>query len=99
MILDDLQPLTFERTLMRLVALASARDGTLDAGDVENDEQLARNRPLTSAAARMLAGGVGVKAVPEADGWFPFKWLTLTEFAPPPVEAERQYEGRREREV
>jgi hypothetical protein len=89
-ILDDLQPLTFERTLMRLVALAGARDGKLDAGDVENDEQLARNRPLTSAAARMLAGGVGVQAEPEIDGWFPFKRLILTGFAPPPVEAERR---------
>ena len=87
--LDDLQPLTFERTLMRLVALAAAGGGTLLAGDVERDESLARNRPLTSAAARLLAGGVGVQAEAAESGWFPFKLLTLTDVPQPPVEAER----------
>jgi hypothetical protein len=88
--LEDLQPLSFERTLMRLVALAASRDGTLDAGNVESDEQLSHNRQLTNAAARMLAGGVGVRAEADADGWFPFRLMTLTDVPQPPVEAERQ---------
>jgi hypothetical protein len=87
--LDDLQPLTLERTLMRLVALAAARGGTLAAGDVEQDEQLARDRGLTSAAARMLAGGVAAHGEAGAEGWFPFNRLTLTDVPVPPVESER----------
>ena len=85
---EDLQPLTFERTLMRLVALAAARGGTLEANEVERDELLGRNRRLTGAAARMLAGGVGVQAEWDPDGWLPFKRMTLTDVLPPPVEAE-----------
>jgi len=87
--LEDLQPLSFERTLMRLVALAAARGGSLVASDVEQDEQLGNNRPLTSAAARMLAGGVGVRAEAAGTGWFPFELLTLTDL-PQPVEPERR---------
>lgn len=87
--LDDLQPLTLERTLMRLVALAVARGGTLAAGDVEQDEQLTRDRSLTSAAARMLAGGAAARGEAAASGWFPFNRLTLTDVPEPPVEAER----------
>lgn len=87
--LDDLQPLTLERTLMRLVALAAARGGTLVAADVEQDEQLTSNRGLTSAAARMLAGGAAAEGEPAAAGWFPFNRLTLTDVPAPPVEAER----------
>jgi len=69
--------LTFERTLMRLVALATARDGTLDAGDVEHDE-LARNAPdeRGGADARRRRGREGSAG---SDGWFPFQWLSLTE--------------------
>jgi hypothetical protein len=88
--LDDLQPLTFERTLMRLVALASAQGGTLGTSDVELDEQLSRNRALTCAAARMLAGGIAVQAEPADSGWFPFVRLTLTDVPQPPVERERR---------
>lgn len=85
--LDELQPLTFELTVMRLVSLAAACGGTLDAGDVEEDEHLARNRQLTNAAARMLAGGVGVQAEPTGAGWFPFRHLKLTDL-PPALEPE-----------
>jgi hypothetical protein len=90
LMLEDLQPMTVERTLMRLVALAAARGGTLAANEVEDDEQLARDRRLTNAAARMLAAGVGVSAEAAESGWFPFRLLTLNDVSQPAVEAEHR---------
>lgn len=70
----------FEATVARLARLAAGRGGTVAAADVESDEPLGRDRRLTCAAARMLAGGVHVVAEPatEPGCWFPFARLTFT---------------------
>jgi hypothetical protein len=88
-VLDDLQPLTLERTLMRLAEIAAARGGTLSAVDVEQDDYLARDRPLTAAAARMLAAGSAVADESPPTSWFPFKLISFKELPPPRVEIER----------
>ena len=70
-------PLTFEQTVDRLVKLAGEYAGTVTRAQIEADDELSRNRSLTSAAAHSLAGGTNVAATPSRGGWFPYEWLTF----------------------
>jgi len=70
-------PLSFEQTVERLVRLAGEHAGTLTRVQVEADDELGRDRALTSAAAHSLAGGTNVVSTPSEGGWFPYEWLTF----------------------
>lgn len=72
--------LSFEATVVRLAHLAAAHGGTVVAAEVERDEPLARDRRLTSAAARMLASRshVVAESALEPDRWFPYARLTFS---------------------
>lgn len=72
--------LSFEATVIRIARLAASHGGMLGAAEVESDKPLARDRRLTSAAARMLAGGrhVVAESATEPDRWFPYARLTFT---------------------
>lgn len=71
--------MTFDEATGRLIELARSKQGVLTAQVVEEDEELASDRSIVSAAAHALAGSTNVFASSGASGWFPYEELRFTD--------------------
>jgi hypothetical protein len=69
----------YDEAMERLVAIARERGGVVTARDVEDDDDLAANQDLVSAAGHALAGSTNVLASANDAGWFPYSELRFTE--------------------
>jgi hypothetical protein len=70
-----------EQAKARLSELIEWNDGHLTSTAVEQDEELAANRQVVSAAAHELATEPDITAYEDTDGreWFPFSGLVRSQ--------------------
>jgi hypothetical protein len=71
--------MTFEEATARLIEIARSKQGVVTAESVEEDGELAGDRPIVSAAAHALAGSTNVFATSGGSGWFPYEELRFTD--------------------
>ena len=70
--------LTMEQATQRLLDLLARHDGYLSIEQIEDDETLAENRDVVSAAARALMTDPGIDGGEEThrhEHWFPYSFL------------------------
>jgi hypothetical protein len=70
---------TVEEATERLVAIARRNGGSLAAGDVEADGELAADQETVSAAAHALVGSTNIFGSPRESGWFPYAEIQFTD--------------------
>jgi hypothetical protein len=70
---------TFEEATERLVAMARRNGGSVTAGDVEADDELAADQETVSAAAHALVGSTNVFGSAAGSGWFPYTEIHFTD--------------------